>query len=75
MNEALKKLISISGGQTKLAKLCGVTQKHVHYWLKKRIPAERVIMLEKISNGRVKRHELRPDIYPPPDDGNVTGED
>jgi DNA-binding transcriptional regulator YdaS (Cro superfamily) len=30
----------------------------------RKIPAERVLDLERATNGKVTRHELRPDLYP-----------
>jgi DNA-binding transcriptional regulator YdaS (Cro superfamily) len=61
----LKKIIKLIGGQSALARECAVTQQTVFVWLKTgRVPATRVLQLEKISNGTVSRHELRPDIYP-----------
>lgn len=67
MNQALRNAMKIVGSGAKLAKLCGVSQPQVFKWLNKRIPAERVILIEKATNGIVKRWELRPDIYPPED--------
>lgn len=29
-----------------------------------RVPAERVLDVERITNGQVTRHQLRPDLYP-----------
>ena len=43
------------------AKRCGVKYQAVQKW-RKRIPAERVLLIESISG--VSRHELRPDLYP-----------
>jgi len=42
-----------------------VTQGAISQWLKKGVPATRVLQLERISQGQMSRHELRPDIYPP----------
>lgn len=64
--EALERAVELAGGQTALATSIGVKQTHVWNWLNrdKRVPAERVIAVEQATNGRVSRHELRPDIYP-----------
>lgn len=40
----------------------GVTQVAVAKWCNKRVPAERVISIEKITG--IPRTQLRPDIYP-----------
>lgn len=65
-NTALNRAIEIAGGQAALAKLCGVKQQTVFCWLRKfgRVPAARVLQIEKIVNGVISRHDLRPDIYP-----------
>lgn len=62
--EALEKAVEIVGGQSAMARLCGVTQPTVWYWLNcaKCLPAGHVLHVE-ASTG-VSRHLLRPDIYP-----------
>jgi DNA-binding transcriptional regulator YdaS (Cro superfamily) len=64
--DALRRAVEIAGGQTALAHALGVQQAHVWNWLNrnKRLPAEYVIPVERATKGKVKRHELRPDIYP-----------
>jgi DNA-binding transcriptional regulator YdaS (Cro superfamily) len=52
--------ISSVGGVKKLATKLGIKQPSVSNW--KRVPAERVISVEKISG--VSRTVLRPDLYP-----------
>ncbi|RLD05025.1 MAG: chaperone [Chloroflexota bacterium] len=54
------------GGQNKLAAKLGVTKQAVSKWRRQQVPAERVLRIEEITAGRVPRHSLRPDIYPPP---------
>lgn len=63
LNEAIKSL----GSQAALAKAMGVTPMAVSQWKSRGVPAERVLALEAATGGRVLRHEIRPDIYPPPD--------
>ena len=64
-NRALEKAVKIAGGQSQLAKKCGVRQQTIFCWLKSgNVPAKRVIQIETIVNRIVTRHELRPDIYP-----------
>jgi len=48
---------------SQIAKHFDVSRQAVYGWFKKKVPAERVIELERISG--IPRHELRPDIYPP----------
>ena len=65
----LKRAIRIVGGQAALGRACGVSQAHVWNWLhrERRVPAGRVLAVEIATGGRVRRDELRPDLYPPED--------
>jgi DNA-binding transcriptional regulator YdaS (Cro superfamily) len=65
-NSALEKAITAVGSQAALAKALGVKPQHVWNWLNrdKRVPAEQVLPIETATDGKVTRHELRPDIYP-----------
>lgn len=49
----------------KISKHFGITKQAVYLWFRTKVPADRVIELEKISG--VPRYELRPDIYPAED--------
>jgi len=62
--EAVKKAVDIVGGQPILAAICGVRQQAVSRWVTSGCPAERVLQIEKAVDGKVTRHELRPDLYP-----------
>lgn len=46
-----------------LASLVGIDKATATRWAQRRIPAERVLEVERLTG--VPRHELRPDIYPP----------
>lgn len=48
------------GGMAELARSLGIARQAIYQW--RRIPAERVIELEKITG--IRRQELRPDLYP-----------
>lgn len=61
---ALERAIEAVGTAAKLAQKVGVTAMAVSNWKVRGIPAERVLAIEKVSG--VKRHELRPDLYPLP---------
>lgn len=52
--------------QSAFAARLGVTQGLVWQWLEKRttITAERAIQIEAATEGQVRRHDLRPDLYP-----------
>src|SRR5258706_5579390 len=64
---ALGAALGIIGGQAQLARILGVSQPNVWHWLHKseRVPAEYVLKIEQATGGKVSRHDLRPDIYPP----------
>lgn len=59
---ALEKAIKAAGGLTALADLIDTKPQVVLHWRKRGIPAERVIAIETATG--IKRHELRPDLYP-----------
>lgn len=62
---ALQRAIVIAGSSAELARRCGVTRASLQGWKDgDRVPAERVLAVEAAVDGRVTRHELRPDLYP-----------
>lgn len=65
--KALKLAVDRAGGQSALGKEIGVGQTTINYWLntsKKGVPAEYASKIERLTG--VGRHELRPDVFPPP---------
>lgn len=62
--EALKRAVTVLGGQSAMARLIGVTQPTVWAWLDraKPLPAEHVLKVEEATG--ISRHDLRPDLYP-----------
>jgi DNA-binding transcriptional regulator YdaS (Cro superfamily) len=60
----IDRAIRIAGGQRKLAQLIGVSYQAIQKF-RRRVPAEQAIPIERATDGQVKRHQLRPDIYPP----------
>ena len=64
MKDALERAIEIAGGQAALARICGVDQPLVWYWLHRagRVPAEQTLRVEAATG--ISRHDLRRDIYP-----------
>ena len=59
------KIKAACGSQAKLAAICGVKPMAVSQWkLRGRIPADKVLLVEKATGGQVTRHEMRPDLYP-----------
>lgn len=66
-NEPLKRACDAAGGQKALADKINTSQSQVWYWLEKSkrgAAPEYVLQIEEATG--VPRHELRPDIYPPP---------
>lgn len=66
MKTPLERAIDAVGSQAAMAKALGVKPQHVWNWLNRdnRIPAEQVLPMEAATQGKVSRHELRPDLYP-----------
>ncbi len=61
--EYLQKAIDICGGVTALAQKLGVDQSNVSQWKRRGVPAVWARPIEKATKGKVKRHELRPDVF------------
>ncbi|WFU26306.1 Cro/CI family transcriptional regulator [Bradyrhizobium sp. CB1717] len=61
MHETVKKAARLSGGVTALAEALKINRQAIYQW--SRIPAERVIPIERISG--ISREELRPDLFGP----------
>ena len=65
---ALQRAIEFAGGQKPLAEAIGTTQSQVWYWLnraKRGAPGEFAQKIEAAVDGKVTRHDLRPDIFGP----------
>lgn len=63
-NEALRRAVAALGGQSAMARLLGISQPSVWYWVDKgkALPPEHVLAVEDATG--ISRHDLRPDIYP-----------
>lgn len=70
--DALREAIALIGSQSATARLLKVTQGAVSKWLsgQKPLPAEHVLAVEAATG--VSKHRLRPDIYPPEGQVNVS---
>lgn len=66
MNEsAIQRAVACIGGQSALARALGLKPQAVQRWCRVgTVPAERVLQVERLVDGKVTRHELRPDLYP-----------
>ena len=60
---AITRACEALGTVSALAERLGISSQAISQW--ERVPAERVLQVEAATEGRVTRHELRPDIYPP----------
>lgn len=67
---ALEKAIKIAGNAGVLARRIGVSHQAIHIWkvqFNSRIPEKRVLKIYTATG--VTPHEMRPDLYPNPNDG------
>lgn len=63
LNKHIQIAVEEVGGQAALARACGVSQPAVFRWLNgRRVKADYVMDIVNASNGKVKPHELRPDL-------------
>lgn len=64
MNEVIKTAIALVGSQKKLGSACGVSQQAVYKWLhnKAKVSPEHVGHIERVTNGVVHGHMIRPDL-------------
>ncbi|MBN9529704.1 MAG: helix-turn-helix domain-containing protein [Alphaproteobacteria bacterium] len=53
--------IYAAGGNNALARAIGVTPSAISQW--DRVPAQRVLQVERATGGKVGRRQLRPDLY------------
>lgn len=70
----LDRAIKSVGSGAELARRLGVVPMTVTQWRRRgRVPAERCAAIEMLTDGRVTRHDLRPDVFGPLPD--ASGED
>ncbi len=67
--EKNQELIKKAGGRVAVAQIFGVTGQAIGLWCTDGVPGERVLRLCRAVDFRVTPHELRPDLYPHPEDG------
>lgn len=63
----LTKAIEAAGGPKALGRTIGISSQAISQWTE--CPPRRVLAVEAASG--IPRHELRPDLYPPPANGYV----
>lgn len=70
INPHPQRAADLVAGQSELARRLStpdntLTPQAVGAWCRSgRVPAERVLDIERATNGQVTRHQLRPDLYP-----------
>ena len=57
--------IKAAGGAYKISAVLHLSYQAVYKWT--RVPAEHVITMERLCGGKVRREQMRPDLYPPED--------
>jgi DNA-binding transcriptional regulator YdaS (Cro superfamily) len=66
----MKTLAALEGiNGSELAKALGVSKQAVSHWRtgRYRVPAEHCRAIERLTDGRVSVHDLRPDVFGPPE--------
>jgi DNA-binding transcriptional regulator YdaS (Cro superfamily) len=54
------------GFKSEVAKAAGIRPQAVFLWQRAwRIPADKVLIIERLSNGELSRHRMRPDVFGP----------
>lgn len=67
--DIFQKIKDVFGSQSALARRLGLEPMAVSQWKSRgRIPAERCREISRLSDGRILPHEIRPDIYPAPNE-------
>ena len=60
---ATKEAIKLAGGPTATAKYFGVSRSAIHQWVERGCPANRVLALSRLVEGRILPEEIRPDVF------------
>ena len=66
LSKAAREVIELLGGTRATARLIGVTPRAVQKWKSSKIPAERVLELERLCDARITRYRMRPDVFGAP---------
>lgn len=61
LREAAQRAVKLAGGASIVAKELEISQAAVSKW--PRVPAERVLSVERLTQGQMSRYEMRPDVY------------
>lgn len=65
----IERAIEAHGSQVKLANAIGCSQQYISWLLSdaKQISVEKALQVEKVTGGKVSRHDLRPDVFGQPE--------
>jgi Bacterial toxin YdaS len=66
LNPVLQLVRTKRGTASRIAEACGIVRHAVWNW--RRVPAEHVLVVAALL--KIPRHQIRPDIYPPPRNSN-----
>ena len=65
MDDVFDQIFRYFDSQVDLARSLGVSPQAVHHWRRRRhIPARRALAIERLTDRRVTRHDMRPDLWP-----------
>ncbi|WP_445363164.1 transcriptional regulator [Microbulbifer sp. ANSA003] len=70
MTDAIEDAIEYFGSARGLAGQVGVSSMAVSHWKNRGVPITRAIQIDSLTNGRVSKERLRPDIFAPVDANN-----
>lgn len=64
-SDPIRKAIDEVGSMAALARHLGITKGAVHQWTApgRKVPPEHCIAIERATDGKVTRYELRPDVF------------
>lgn len=62
MIDVVRRACELVGGPARLAQIVGVKRQAFYQWPE--VPSRRVLAIEGATDGKITRHELRPDLYP-----------
>lgn len=63
MSNEVGKLVKYFGSKSKLGRVLGISHQAVVKWSKTRIPSDRAIQIEQITQGEITVKDLRPDLF------------
>jgi|TARA_R110001583_G_scaffold37058_9_gene121337 DNA-binding transcriptional regulator YdaS (Cro superfamily) len=62
-SSALREAIRIIGGLSAVGRALGISRQSVSKW--GACPAHRVLQIEELTGRKIRKSQLRPDLYPP----------